>query len=70
MVLPRNCEVSDELSVPTTKPVAFGGFCDAYKGTLSGENVCVKRLRISSESGQAAVKRVTYFHIFGSIVKP
>ena len=69
-VLPPTYEVSDELSVPATLPFAFGGFCDIFKGTLAGESVCVKRLRISTMGDQAAVKQVTRFHIFGLIVKP
>ena len=69
-VLPSAYEVSDKLSVTATSPVAFGGFCDVYKGTLSGENVGIKRLRISTTGDQAAVKQVAHLCIFGSIVKP
>ena len=69
-VLPAAYEVSEKLSVAATPPVAFGGFCDVYKGTLSGESVGIKRLRISTTGDQVAVKRVAHFHIFGSIVKP
>ena len=70
MVLPSTYEISDVLLVTTILPIAHGGFCDVYKGTLSGENVCIKRLRISTMGGQAAVKQVAHFHIFDLIVKP
>ena len=69
-VLPSTYEVSGELLVTTTLPIAYGGFYDVYKGTLSGENVCIKRLRISAAGDLAAVKRVAHFRIFDSIVKP
>ena len=70
MVLPPTYEASEELSVPATQPVTFGGFSDIFKGTLSGGSVCVKRLRIATTGDLVAIKRVTAFHIFGSIVKP
>ena len=61
---PLGYEVSGELSITTTQPVAFGGFCDVYKGTLGGADVCIKRLRISTMGGRVAVKQVTYRCIF------
>ena len=70
MVLPPTYEVSNELSVPATLPFAFGGFSDIFKGTLAGESVCVKRLRMSTMGDLVAIKQVTDFHIFGSIVEP
>ena len=51
-VLPSTYKVSDELLATTTLPAAFGGFCDVYKGTLSGENVCIKRLGTESTRGR------------------
>ena len=69
-VLPSTYELSDELSVTTNLPVAFGGFCDVHKGTLSGENVCIKRLRISATGDRVVIRRVTRVYIFGSIAKP
>ena len=69
-ILPPTYEVFDELSVTTTLPVAFGGFCDVYKGTLSGKNVGIKRLRISATGDRVAVRQVARLCIFGSIVKP
>ena len=66
-VLPSTYEVSDELSVTT--PIVYGGYSDLYKGTLSGENVGIKRLRITTADDQAAIRQVAHFHIFSSIVK-
>ena len=57
-ILPLTYEVSGELSITITGPVAFGGFCDAYKGTLGGADVCIKRLRIFTRGDQMAYKRV------------
>ena len=68
-VLPSTYELSGELSVTTTLPVAFGGFCDVYKGTLPGGNVCIKRFRISTPDDQVAVRQVAHLHIFDLIVK-
>jgi hypothetical protein len=65
MILPSAYEVSGELSFTTTEPVAFGGFCDVYKGTLGGADVCIKRLRITTTGDRAAVRRVTHPRIFG-----
>ena len=63
VVLPPTYEVSGELSSTATQPVAFGGFCDAYKGTLGGADVCIKKLRISTTGDQVAVKQVSHPHI-------
>ena len=41
MILPSTYKVSDELSFTTTQPVEFGGFCDVYKGSLAGADVCI-----------------------------
>ena len=64
MILPSVYEVSSELSPTTAQPVAFGGFCDVYKGTLGGADVCIKRLRISTMGDQVAVRQVTHHCIF------
>ena len=65
MILPSTYEVSGELSLTSTQPVAFGGFCDVHKGSLGGADVCIKRLRISTTGDRAAVRRVTHPRIFG-----
>ena len=73
MVLPSTYEVSDELSVNTALPFTFDGFCYIYKGTLSGENVCIRQLWMLTgvpTGDQAAARRVTRFYILCSTVKP
>lgn len=45
--LPASYHVSGGLSFASGIPVAFGGFCDAYRGTLeNGASVCIKKIRI------------------------
>ncbi|KAF9647907.1 kinase-like protein, partial [Thelephora ganbajun] len=57
MILPSMYEVSGELSFDTMQIVAYGGFCDVYKGSLGGEGVCIKWLRITTTGDQAMVKQ-------------
>ncbi|KAF9789160.1 kinase-like domain-containing protein, partial [Thelephora terrestris] len=56
-ILPSTYEVSGQLSLDSIRTIAFGGFCDAYSGTLDQEKVCIKRLRISLTGDQALVKQ-------------
>ncbi|KAF8056270.1 kinase-like domain-containing protein [Lyophyllum atratum] len=35
-------------------PLSFGGFADIYKGTLQGQTVCVKAIRVSQQTGVEA----------------
>ena len=58
-VLPSTYEVSGKLSFSTMGVVAYGGFCDVYKGSLGGADVCVKRLRVSNTGDQANIKKVS-----------
>ena len=62
MILPSTYEVSGELSCTATQPIAFGGFCDVYKGRLGLERVCIKRLRISVTGNRMLVKQVSHPH--------
>jgi len=62
MVLPSTYEVSGELSLNTMEMVAYGGFSDAYRGTLGGAGVCIKRLRIFITSDRVMVKKVPHPH--------
>ena len=62
MILPSTYQVSGNIPFSSTQAVAFGGFCDAYSGTLGPENVCIKRLRISDTGDQGLVKRVFHPH--------
>lgn len=59
-ILPATYEVSGELSFSTTQVMAFGGFCDVYKGSLGVFDVCIKRLRISTTGDRIKVKQVYY----------
>ena len=48
MVLPPTYEVSGSLSFSNMQVVAYGGFSNAYKGSLGASDVCVKQLRVYS----------------------
>lgn len=70
-VLPSTYEVSGELSCCTTgQPVACGGFSDIHKGTLNGEDVCIKLLREPTKGNKAAVGQVIHPHAIPQIAKP
>ena len=57
--LPTSYHVPEALALTSEMPVAFGGFCDAYKGTLgAGVDICIKKIRISSRGNMDEVKRV------------
>ena len=56
-ILPTNYELSKELAPPSQQPKSFGGFCDAYEGTLSVK-VCIKRLKLSTTCDQGKIKEV------------
>lgn len=58
-VLPATYELSRGLSPSSQLPTAFGGFCEAYEGTLS-EKVCIKRLRISEDCDLEKIKEVSH----------
>ena len=38
-------------------PIASGGFSDVFRGRFRGQEVCVKRLRVSSTGGPEKVKK-------------
>ncbi|KAF8066910.1 kinase-like domain-containing protein [Lyophyllum atratum] len=42
-------------------PVNFGGFADIFKGTLQGQTVCIKALRISEQTDIDYVMKVSPF---------
>jgi len=56
-VLPTAYELSRDVLPIRQSPDAFGGFCDAYEGTLS-VRVCIKRLKISVTGDLGKVKKV------------
>lgn len=58
-VLPTTYELSRDVLPIRQSPDAFGGFCDAYEGTLS-VRVCIKRLKISATGDLEKVKKVPH----------
>jgi len=60
MILPTTYEVSGVLSFSATEVMAYGGFCDVYKGSLGVSDVCIKRLRISLTGDRTKVKQVLH----------
>ena len=59
MVLPSTYEASGKLSFSTMGVVAYGGFCDVYKGSLGEAGVCIKRLRTFATVDQTMIKQVS-----------
>ena len=57
-VLPPSYELSGELSFSTHQEIAYGGFCDVYKGARGSAEVCIKRFRVNSTDNQEKVKQV------------
>ena len=56
--LPASYQVSEALSFTSEVPVAFGGFCDAYRGTLgTGADICIKRIRICAIDDKERLKQ-------------
>ncbi|KAF9646896.1 kinase-like protein [Thelephora ganbajun] len=56
--LPTSCQVSGAPSYTTETPVAFGGFCDVYRGTLgTGADICIKKIRICARDDIDEVKQ-------------
>jgi len=58
-VLPTTYELSRDVLPLRQSPDAFGGFSDAYEGTLS-VRVCIKRLKVSETGDLEKVKKVPY----------
>ena len=59
-VLPTTYELPKNVSPIGELPSAFGGFCDAYEGTLNAK-VCIKKLRISATGDREKVKEVPIY---------
>jgi len=70
MILPPSYELSGELSFSTHEVVAFGGFCNVYKGTYGAAEVGIKRFRVNSTDNQEKVKEVYQRITFGWCVSP
>jgi len=58
-VLTAAYDVPGTLSSSGGAPIAHGGSCDVFKGTLTTE-VCIKKIRISSIDDQDVVKEVPH----------
>ena len=66
-VLPSSCEVSGTLTPLAGSPVAYGGFCDVQRGSLSTrrtDDVCIKKLRMHNESNPEKIKKVSRLYHF------
>ena len=69
--LPASYQVSEALSFTSQVPIAFGGFCDAYKGTLApGTAVCIKRIRVSATDDKEKLKQVRHSSTFNVRPEP
>jgi hypothetical protein len=56
--LPASYQVSEAILLTSEVPVAFGGFCDAYRGTLgTGTGICIKRIRICAIDDKERLKQ-------------
>ena len=55
-ILPSSYNVSDNLVTVGSDPVASGGSGDVWQGIHGGENVCIKRLRVTQQTRQAMEK--------------
>lgn len=55
-ILPSWYTISGDLAQIGNNPVAVGGFSEVWRGTHNGRNVCIKRLKVSDQSREAAEK--------------
>lgn len=56
--LPLSYQVSGALSSVSELPVAFGGFCDVFKGKVdSGADVCVKKIRVCATDNIGEIRQ-------------
>jgi len=65
-ILPTTYELTGAQLARGKDPTTYGGFCNAYKGTLT-EGICIKELRISS-TDQEDVKKVS--RLRGPLLNP
>lgn len=67
--LPLSYQVSGAFSSMSQLPVAYGGFCDVFKGRIdTGAHVCVKRIRVCSTDNIDKLKKAS--HKFNSWLYP
>ncbi|KAF9644320.1 kinase-like protein, partial [Thelephora ganbajun] len=50
-ILPTSYTISSDLLDVSQDPFASGGYGDVYQGTLEGEKVCIKRVRVYTQDG-------------------
>ena len=68
-VVPSDFRVSGTLSGLEGDPIAHGGFCDAYKGSLdASSDVCIKKLRMFSNDDQEKRDKVSHPHSLESTI--
>ena len=61
MTLPTSYQMAGALSFTGEAPIAFGGFGDAYRGTLGTSTaICIKRIRITSIADKEMLKQVRH----------
>lgn len=59
--LPLSYKISVPPSFVSEQPVAFGGFCNAYKGKAgTGMDVCIKKIRIYDTDNISQLKQVSH----------
>jgi len=61
-ILPTSYTLSSQLLNVGPDPFASGGYGDVYKGTLDGEKVCVKRVRVYLKDDSQRATKVCYRH--------
>jgi len=59
-ILPTSYTLPSDLLNVDPDPFASGGFGDVYQGTLDGERVCVKRVRVYLKDGSQKSTKVRY----------
>lgn len=59
-VLPASYLIPGAISSIAEQPVAFGGFCDVFRGKVTGTYVCIKRIRICSNSNVDELRQAGY----------
>ena len=63
--LPSSHIVSGDLAKTGDHPIAIGGFADVWEGTLGGNRVCVKVLRVTLNDDQSLTKVcIRHRHVF------
>jgi len=59
-MLPTSYTLSMDLLNIDPEPFASGGYGDVYRGTLNGEAVCIKRVRVYTGDNTGGTAKVLY----------